>query len=134
MYILKFFDLRTPIKYGNINLDIAIVALVYACMYYYNAHVLLHSVSMEFLSLVLSRANWKQNRRAKMVTIQIFTPESFSFMNPEEWPKWIGRFERYHLASGLSNKSTEIQVNTLIYHMGRLLGFSLGLILSCYGQ
>ena len=49
---------------------------------------------------------------------QISTPESFNFMNPEEWPKWIRRFERYRLASSLSNKPTKVQVNALIYHMG----------------
>ena len=54
-----------------------------------------------------------------MVTsFQISTPESFNFTNPEEWPKWIRRFKRYRLASGLSNKMTEVQVNVLIYHMG----------------
>ena len=53
-------------------------------------------------------------------SFQISTPESFSFTNPELWPKWIRRFERYRLASGLSNKSAEVQVNALIYHMGDL--------------
>lgn len=54
-----------------------------------------------------------------MVTsFQISPPESFSFTNPEERPKWIRRFERYRLASGLSNKSAEVEVNALIYHMG----------------
>ena len=51
-------------------------------------------------------------------SFQISTPESFSFTNPEEWPKWIRRFEQYRLASGLSKKSAEVQVNALIYHMG----------------
>ena len=51
-------------------------------------------------------------------SFQISPPESFSFTNPEEWPKWIRRFERYHLASGLSNKSAEVQVYALIYHIG----------------
>ena len=51
-------------------------------------------------------------------SFQISTPESFSFTNLEEWLKWIRRFERYRLASGLYNKSAEVQVNALIYHMG----------------
>ena len=63
-----------------------------------------------------------------MVTsFQISPTKSFSFINPEKWPKWI---QRYHLASGLSGKMTEVQVNVLIYHMGdqiddihTLLGF-----------
>jgi len=51
-------------------------------------------------------------------SFQISTPETCSFTNPEEWPKWIRRFERYRLASGLNNKTAEVQVNALIYHMG----------------
>ena len=51
-------------------------------------------------------------------SFQISTPENFSFMNPEEWPKWIQRFERNRLASGIYIKSAEVQVNALIYHMG----------------
>ena len=51
-------------------------------------------------------------------TYQIFQPESFDFVNPEEWPKWLRRFERFRQASGLAEKSQEAQVNTLIYCMG----------------
>ena len=51
-------------------------------------------------------------------SFQISTPERFSFTNPEEWPKWVRRFERYRLASGLYNRSAEVQMNALIYHMG----------------
>ena len=49
---------------------------------------------------------------------QVPAPESFSFKHPEEWPKWIKRFERYRLASGLDKKFSEVQVNALIYNMG----------------
>ena len=45
-------------------------------------------------------------------------PDSFSFNKPEEWPKWIRRFELFRIASGLTEKSEETQVNTLIYAMG----------------
>ena len=48
----------------------------------------------------------------------ISTPECFNFTQPEEWPKWIRRFERFIKASGLSAKSEKSQVNTLIYTMG----------------
>ena len=49
----------------------------------------------------------------------VSTQESFSgFKHPKEWPKWIRRFERYHLASGLDKKSSKVQVNALIYNMG----------------
>ena len=44
-------------------------------------------------------------------------PEKFSF-KPEEWSRWIRRFERFRLATGLEEKSSESQVNTLIYSMG----------------
>ena len=50
-------------------------------------------------------------------SFQISTPKNFSFMEPDYWPKWIQWFERYCLASSQSNKSTEVQVNVLIYHM-----------------
>lgn len=44
-------------------------------------------------------------------------PESFTF-NPEEWTRWLRRFERYRLVSGLNKKDGEIQVNSLLYCMG----------------
>ena len=53
-----------------------------------------------------------------MATYQIAPPENFSFTRPEEWPKWIRRFERFRQASGLDAKSEESQINTLIYTMG----------------
>ena len=34
------------------------------------------------------------------------------------WPKWIRRFERYRIASGLNNKSDAEQVSILLYAMG----------------
>ena len=43
-------------------------------------------------------------------------PKNFSFSKPEEWPKWL--FQRFHQASGLTDKSSENQVNTLVYTMG----------------
>ena len=49
---------------------------------------------------------------------QVSAPESFSFKYPEEWPKWIRRFERYRLASDLDKTSSEVQVNALISNIG----------------
>ena len=49
---------------------------------------------------------------------QVAPPEPFNFSRPNEWTKWIRRFERYKSASGLEEKSPEAQVNTLIYTMG----------------
>ena len=35
----------------------------------------------------------------------------------ELWPKWIKRFERYRIASGLNTKPDRQQVSTLLYSM-----------------
>lgn len=51
-------------------------------------------------------------------TYQVALPEPFKFKTPEDWPKWIRRFEWFRCTSGLDKKSQEIQVNTLIYSMG----------------
>ena len=51
-------------------------------------------------------------------TFQVAAPEPFTFSRPEEWTKWIRRFERFRMASGLETKGQEAQVNTLIYSMG----------------
>ena len=49
---------------------------------------------------------------------QIAPPSPMDFSKPEEWQKWIRRFERFRQASGLSIKSEADQVNTLVYSMG----------------
>ena len=51
-------------------------------------------------------------------TYQVAAPERFNFSHPEEWQKWIRRFERFRKASGLNAKDEEAQVNTLVYSMG----------------
>ena len=51
-------------------------------------------------------------------TFQVSTPDPFSFSRPDEWPRWIRRFERFRIASGLAGKDDETQVNALIYTMG----------------
>ena len=53
-----------------------------------------------------------------MASYQVSPPKSFNFSKPEEWPNWIRRFQRFRVASGLSGKSSENQVNTLVYTMG----------------
>lgn len=46
-------------------------------------------------------------------------PDPLNFARAgEEWPKWIRRFERYRIVSGLSTKTEVEQVNALIYCMG----------------
>ena len=53
-----------------------------------------------------------------MASYQIAPPEKFDFHQPDTWPKWIRRFERYSQASGLAAKGDESQVNALVYCMG----------------
>lgn len=53
-----------------------------------------------------------------MASYHIAPPERFNFSQPDQWPKWIRRFERFRLASGLTEKGEESQVNTLVYAMG----------------
>ena len=48
---------------------------------------------------------------------QVPPPEKFGF-KPEDWTRWIRRFEIFRKATGLDQKSGENQVNTLIYSMG----------------
>ena len=53
-----------------------------------------------------------------MAELRINPPENFTFSKPEEWIKWIKRFERFRQASGLSEKDEPRQIHTLIYTMG----------------
>jgi hypothetical protein len=45
-------------------------------------------------------------------------PVPFTFSCPREWVKWIRRFKRFRVASGLAQREGDVQVNTLIYAMG----------------
>ena len=55
---------------------------------------------------------------ATTASFQVTMPEPFTFSRPEEWVKWIRRFERFRVASGLARREGDVQVNTLIYAMG----------------
>ena len=46
------------------------------------------------------------------------SPKRFTFSNRESWPQWARRFERFRLASELSIKSEEYQINMLVYTVG----------------
>lgn len=50
--------------------------------------------------------------------MNIKPPDSFDFQNPNEWTRWIRRFDRYRDVSGLSDKDDCKQISTLIYVMG----------------
>ena len=51
-------------------------------------------------------------------TYQVALPEAFNFAKPEQWDKWIRRFEHFRSASGLATKEGSVQVSTLLYAMG----------------
>ena len=53
-----------------------------------------------------------------MASLRVTPPEPFDFTTPDEWPKWLRRFQRFRIASGLAAGDEETQVNTLIYCMG----------------
>lgn len=57
-------------------------------------------------------------RLGASATFSIQPPESFDFTKPQEWDKWIRRFERFRTASNLNTSSEDNQINTLIYCMG----------------
>ncbi|XP_063042998.1 uncharacterized protein K02A2.6-like [Engraulis encrasicolus] len=46
-------------------------------------------------------------------------PEQFDFTRPAEWPTWRRRFDRFRAASKLNKESGEVQVNSLLYSMGK---------------
>ncbi|KAL7859464.1 hypothetical protein SRHO_G00146110 [Serrasalmus rhombeus] len=59
-----------------------------------------------------------QARANASATFSINPPESLDFSKPQDWEKWIRRFERFRVASDLDKSSEANQVNTLIYCMG----------------
>ncbi|KAJ8346510.1 hypothetical protein SKAU_G00279110 [Synaphobranchus kaupii] len=42
--------------------------------------------------------------------LQLVPPGNFDFNNASEWPRWIRRFERFRIASGLDRKDQAFQV------------------------
>ncbi|XP_049272006.1 uncharacterized protein LOC125758637 [Rhipicephalus sanguineus] len=46
-------------------------------------------------------------------------PKPFDFHNAADWPAWMDEFDDYRFASGLHEKTDEVQVRTLLYTMGR---------------
>lgn len=46
-------------------------------------------------------------------------PEAFNIDNTGEYESWIQEFDDYRYASGLSQRTSEGQVRTLLYTMGR---------------
>ena len=46
-----------------------------------------------------------REKQSHMMTV-LSPPESFNFSRPQEWPKWIRRFERFRIAAELAKKDT----------------------------
>ena len=57
-----------------------------------------------------------------MADSRLVPPQPFDFRKPDEWPRWLRRFEQYRVASGLSTEDEEKQVNTLLYCLGEEAG------------
>ena len=53
-----------------------------------------------------------------MAQLQLQPPASFNFRTPDDWPRWIRRFEQFRTASGLSESSAARQVSMLLYSVG----------------
>ena len=72
-----------------------------------------------FVVSYYDNATWWQRGGIRMASIVLLLPpEKFNFAHPDAWPQWIKRFERYCVASGLSDRDSPVQVSTLIYAMG----------------
>ena len=54
----------------------------------------------------------------RMATAQIPLPEKLDSKKPEDWKRWIERFECYRIAAGLDDRDDKVQINTLVYAMG----------------
>ena len=52
-----------------------------------------------------------------MASARIPLPEKLDSKKPEEWKRWIERFECYRIAAQLDEKD-KVQINTLVYTMG----------------
>ena len=50
--------------------------------------------------------------------VQVPLPDRFNFTSSNTWPAWIRRFDRFRIASGLSNRQATDQISTLMYAMG----------------
>ena len=53
-----------------------------------------------------------------MASSKIPLPDKLDSKKPEEWKRWIERFECYRIAAGLDAKDAKVQLNTSVYAMG----------------
>ena len=50
--------------------------------------------------------------------IQLQSPETFNFRTPDDWPRWLQRFDQFRVTSGLADAAQAQQVSTLLYCLG----------------
>lgn len=69
----------------------------------------------------MSNATWCQTsqteRQTKMAKLGL--PKQFNFTQQAESPVWSHQFDRFWVASKLDKESSEVQVNFLLYLMGK---------------
>ena len=53
-----------------------------------------------------------------MASSQIPLPDKLDSKKPDEWKRFIERFECYRIAAGLDQKDDKVQINTMIYAVG----------------
>ena len=51
-------------------------------------------------------------------SLSVIPSRSSDFSKFEEWPRWVKRFERYRVISGLSKQDGTLPVNALLYALG----------------
>ena len=44
--------------------------------------------------------------------------EKFDLTQPNRWPEWKQRFERFRVATKLNQESEDVQISSLVYSMG----------------
>ena len=54
----------------------------------------------------------------EVASSQIRSPDKPDSKKPEEWKRWIERFECCRIAAGLDAKEAKVQINTVVYAMG----------------
>ena len=53
-----------------------------------------------------------------MAQLRLQPPELFNFQNPDDWPRWKRRFEKFRVAYRLIAIDPSKQINTLLYCIG----------------
>ena len=51
--------------------------------------------------------------------LKLDSPEKLNFAKPQEWPDWKQRFEWFRCATKLNEEDKVLQINALIYTMGK---------------